>query len=68
MKVRNNRCISFLESHLFVFVFIPIRPLLEPHNLLFLGYFLKFELSSWNYGLFAGVVYTGTFRMLVITF
>jgi len=67
MNVSNNRCISFLKPHLLVFVFIPTRTLLELDNLLFLGYFSKCELPSWNYGLPADAVYTGTFTMFGIS-
>jgi hypothetical protein len=66
MKARNSRCISVLKPHLFVFVFIPIRTLLELQTLLSLCNFSIFELPSWGYGLSAGAVYTGTFMMLVI--
>lgn len=68
MNVRSNRCISFLKPHLLVFVFIPTRTLLELHNVLFLGYFSKCELPSWNYGLPADAVYTGTFTIFLISF
>jgi len=44
MNVSSNRCISFLKPYLLVF--IPTRTLLKLHNLLFLGYFSKYELPS----------------------
>ena len=65
-KIWYNSCICLLKPHLFFFVFIAIRTSPELQNLLLLCYFWNFELQSWGFGLYADVVYTEAFTMLVI--